>query len=91
MQDRTYQQAIEELRDRISGDFQSSVNHMLLHRTSATDATLNIKDENVRTIITDALIAGQIITLLTLMRDLSLLDETQHHEFISYVLRSLTS
>ncbi|GCE06651.1 hypothetical protein [Dictyobacter aurantiacus] len=91
MQDRTYQQAIEDLRDRISDDFQSSVNHMLVHRTTATDATLNIQDEGVRTVVTDALIAGQILTLLTLMRDLCMVDEEQHREFTAYLLRSLTS
>lgn len=91
MQDKTFQQAMEDLRDRISSDFQSSVNHMLLHRTTATDATLDIKDENVRTVVTDALIAGQIMTLLTLMKDLRLLDDAQHSEFTSYLLRSLTS
>ncbi|GLV59954.1 hypothetical protein KDH_67780 [Dictyobacter sp. S3.2.2.5] len=91
MQDRTYQQAIEDLRDKISGDFQSSVNHMLVHRTTATDATLNIQDESVRTVVTDALIAGQILTLLTLMRDLRMVDEEQHREFTAYLLRSLTS
>ncbi|GHO88012.1 hypothetical protein [Dictyobacter formicarum] len=91
MQDKTFQQAIDDLRDRLSSDFQSSINHMLLHRTTASDATLDIKDENVRMVVTDALIAGQIMTLLTLMKDMCLLDEAQHREFTTYLLRTLTS
>ena len=91
MQDKSFQQAMQELQDRISGDLQESVRTMLLHGTTATSATLNIKDETIRAVVTDAIIINQIIALLTLMKDLSLLDEAQHKELTTYLGRSLHS
>ncbi|MBO0783350.1 MAG: hypothetical protein J2P37_31440 [Ktedonobacteraceae bacterium] len=64
---------------------------MLLHHTTATSATLDIHDESMRTVVTSELITGQIITLLALMRDLGLLDETQYGEFTTYLQHALAS
>ncbi|MBE3558755.1 MAG: hypothetical protein IMW89_05940 [Ktedonobacteraceae bacterium] len=91
MQDKSFLQAIQDLQDRISDNFYESVQHMLLHRTSAVDATLSIEDEKMRTIITNALIVAQIITLLALMRDLHFLGETQYKEFRSYLLQAFAA
>jgi hypothetical protein len=91
MQDKTFLQAVQELQDRIYNDFQISISHMLMNRTTATDATIDIKDKNERAVVTSALITGQIISLLTLMRDLRILDEVQYDEFTTYLHRSLTS
>lgn len=91
MQDKSFLQAMQDLQDRISSDFQGSISHMLLHQATTADATSNIKDEKMRAAITNVLICGQIISLLGLMRDLHLLDKAQYDEFTTYLLRTLTS
>lgn len=91
MQDKSFLQAIQELQDRITGNFQESIGRMLLYHTTAGNATADIKDEKVRMVVTNVLIAGQIISLLTLMRDMRLLDEGQCNEFITYLLSALTA
>jgi hypothetical protein len=91
MQDKTFLQAIQDLENRIVGNFQESINHMILHRTTAVNATVDIKDEKMRAVVINALICGQIIALLTLMRDLRILDSSQYDEFTTYLQRSLTS
>jgi predicted metalloenzyme YecM len=91
VQDKSFQQAIQDLQDRISSNFQTAINHMLLHGTTATNATLDIKDEKMRAAVTDMLISGQIMALLTLMRDLQILDKAHHDEFIKYLLSCLSS
>jgi hypothetical protein len=89
MQDKSFLQAMEDLQDRISSNFQESVNHMLVHRTSAADATSDIKDEKVRAAVASALISGQITSLLALMRDLRMLDKAQYDEFTTYLQQAL--
>jgi hypothetical protein len=91
MHDKSFLQAMQDLQDRISNNFHGSVSHMLLHSTTAADATSNIQDEKMRSAITNVLVCGQIISLLALMRDLNLLDKTQYDEFTTYLLRTLTS
>ena len=88
IQDKSFQQALQDLQDRIAKDFQASINHMLVHRTSVAHATVAIEDENVRALVSDMLMTGQIVTLLGLLKDLSLLDEGQYKEFTAYLLRS---
>ena len=85
MQDKSYQQALQ---DRIEKDFQGSINHMLLHHTDVTNATETIKDEKVRSLVYDMLMTGQIVALLGLLKDLSLLDAWQYNEMTAYLLRS---
>jgi hypothetical protein len=89
MQDKSFLQAIEDLQDRISSNFQDAIGHMLAHGTTVAKATLDIKDEKMRAVVTDMLITGQIIALLTLMRELRMLDEAQYDEFTTYLLHSL--
>jgi hypothetical protein len=91
MQDKSFLQAIDDLQDRISSNFQESVNHMLAHRTTAADATSDIKDEKVRAAVTSALISGQITSLLALMRDMRILDAAQYDEFTTYLRQALTA
>ncbi len=91
MQDKSFLQAIEDLQDRISSHLQDAVGHMLAHRTTVAKATLDIKDEKMRAVVTDMLITGQIIALLTLMRELRMLDEAQYDEFTTYLLHSFGS
>ncbi len=91
MQDKSFLQATQDLQDRITDTFHESINHMLLHRATATNATEDIQDEKMRAVVTDELITGQIIALLSLMRDLRLLDGGQYDEFTAYLLRSLAS
>jgi len=91
MQDKSFLQAVQDLQDRVSSNFQASMNHMLLYRTTATDATLNIEDEKVRAVVTNELITDQLIALLTLMKDLRMLNKEQYNEFIAYLLRALAS
>jgi len=90
MQDKSFLQAIEDLQDRISSNFQGAIGHMLVHQTTVAKATLGIKDEKMRAMVTNMLITSQIIALLTLMRELGILDEAQYDEFTRYLLHSLT-
>ena len=90
MQDRTYLQAIQDLQDRLSSDFQKTLGHMLVHRTTVAKASSNIEDEKVRALVKNTLITGQMIALLTLMKDMGILDETQYDEFTAYLIHALT-
>lgn len=89
MQDKSYQQAIQDLQDRLSSHFLDVIAHMLTHRTTVSKATLNIQDENVRAVVKNTLITGQMIALLTLMKEMGILDETQYEEFTAYLMHSL--
>ncbi len=91
MPDRSFSQALHDLQERISGHVQEATYRMLLQRVTATSATLNIQDENMRTIVTNELITGQIIAALALMRDMGFLDETHYSEFATYLRHALTS
>ena len=89
MQDKSFLQAMQDLQDRVSNNFLDTINHMLIHRT--TNATLNIQDEKMRAVVKNTLITGQIIALLTLMKEMGILDETQYDEFTAYLMHSLTN
>jgi hypothetical protein len=91
VQDKSFLQATQDLQDRLTDNFHESINHMLLHRATVTNATVDIQDEKMRAIVTSELITGQIIALLSLMRDLRLLDGAQYDEFTTYLLHSLVS
>jgi hypothetical protein len=91
MQDKSFLQAVEDLHSDLSNDFQDTIHTMLERRTTVTKATSDIEDKKVRTIVTKTLIVGQIITLLTLLKNLRILDEAQHHEFKTYLIDSLSS
>ena len=90
MQDKSYLQAIQDLQDRLSSDFQKTLGHMLAHRTTVAKASSNIEDEKVRALVKNTLITGQMIALLTLMKDMGILDETQYDEFTAYLMHALT-
>ncbi|GER92104.1 hypothetical protein KDW_62660 [Dictyobacter vulcani] len=91
MQDKTFSQAVQDLQERISSNLEDSMNHMLLHRTTASDATLEIQDDKVREVVTNELITDQLIALLSLMRDLRMLDKEQYDEFTDYLQRALAA
>ena len=90
MQDKSFVQAIQDLQDRLSSDFQNTLSHMLVHRTTVAKASSNIQDEKVRAIVKNTLITGQMITLLTLIKEMGILNETQYDEFAAYLMQSLT-
>jgi hypothetical protein len=90
MQDKSFLQAIQDLQDRLSGDIQKTLGHMLVHRTTVAQATLNIQDEKVRAIVKNTLITDQMIALLILMKEMGILDKTQYDEFTAYLMQSLT-
>lgn len=91
MQDKTFSQAMLDLEERVSSHSQEAMYRMLLQRTTATVATVDIADEKMRTIVTNELIHGQINALLALLRDLHVLDEGQYAEFTAYLRRALAS
>jgi hypothetical protein len=90
MQDKSYLQAIQDLQDRFSNHYLDTIGSMLVHGTTVSKATLNIRDENEREVVKNTLITGQIIALLALMKEMGILDETQYDEFRAYLMRSLT-
>jgi len=63
---------------------------MLTHRTPVSQAILNIQDEKVRAVVKNTLITGQMVALLSLMKELGILDESQYDEFRAYLMHSLT-
>jgi hypothetical protein len=89
MQDRTFLQAIQDLHGKLSNEFQETLCHMLQNPTTVTKATSEIKDESLRSIVAKTLIVGQIITLLTLMKSMRIVNEAQHNEFTTYLMHSL--
>ena len=91
MQDKSFLQAVEDLHSNLSDDFQDTIHTMLKQRTTVTKATSDIEDKKVRAIVTKTLIVGQIITLLTLLKNLRVLDHAQYHEFKTYLIHSLSS
>lgn len=90
MQDKSYQQAIQDLQDRLSNHFLDTLGHMLLNGTTVSKATLNIQDESERAVVKNTLITGQIIALLTLMKEMGILDETRYDEFRAYLMDALS-
>jgi Pyruvate/2-oxoacid:ferredoxin oxidoreductase gamma subunit len=91
MQDKSFRQALLDVENRIAKDFHASINSMLLHQTNVTHATRAIEDENVRALVTNMIMTGQIVVLLGLLKDLHLLDEVQYNELTAYLLRSARS
>jgi hypothetical protein len=91
MQDKSYQQAIQDLQDRLSSHSLEAIAHMLTHRTTVSKATLNIQDEPMRAVVKNTLITGQMVALLTLMKEMGILDQTHYEEFRAYLMHSLRS
>lgn len=86
MQDKSFLQA---MREKVSNQIEEAIHRMLLNRTTATRATTAIPDESLRAVVTGELITGQIIALLTLLKEGGLLDETQYGEFTAYLRQTL--
>lgn len=86
MQDKSFLQAMHE---KVSSHIEEAIERMLLDRTTATHATTVIRDESMRAAVTGELITGQIVALLTLLREGGLLDETQYSEFTAYLRQAL--
>ena len=90
VQDKSFAEALQDLQDRLSSDFQKTLGHMLVHRTTVAEATLNIQDEKMRAIVKNTLITGQMLALLILMKEMGILGETHYDEFAAYLMQSLT-
>ena len=90
MQDKTFVQAVQELHGKLSHEFQHTLSHMLQYNTTVTKATSDIADENLRSIVSKTLIVGQMISLLSLMKSMRILNDAQHDEFTSYLMDSLS-
>ena len=90
MQDKSYLQAIQDLQNRLSSHSLETIAHMLTHRTTVSQATFNIQDERMRAVVKNTLMTGQMVALLTLMKEMGILDETHYEEFRAYLMHSLT-
>lgn len=90
MQDKSFQQAIQELQDKLVGNFQDTISRMSKQRTTVREATAGIQDERVRTVVASVLIRGQMIALFTLMRDMQFLDDAQYNELTEFLMNSIT-
>jgi hypothetical protein len=88
MQDKSFQQAIQELHSNLSNGFQDALCRMISYRTTVANATSDIQDEKVRTVVTKTLIVGQITVLLAMMRDMHMLDDMQYNEFVAYLMQT---
>jgi hypothetical protein len=88
MQDKSFQEAIQELHSNLSTSFQGALYRMISYRTTVTNATSEIQDEKVRTVVTKTLIVGQITTLLALLKDMHMLDDMQYNEFVAYLMQT---
>ena len=89
MQDKSFQQAIQDLQDRLVGNFQDTVSRMTKQRTTVREATSDIQDEWVRTVVANTLIRGQMIALFTLMKDMQILNDEQYNELTEYLMNSI--
>ena len=78
MQDKTFLQAVQDLHGKLANEFQDTLCHMLQYQTTVTKATSDIEDENLRAIVAKTRIVGQIITLLSLMKSMRILNDAQH-------------
>jgi hypothetical protein len=90
MQDKTFLQAVQDLHGKLANEFQDTLCHMLQYPTTVTNATSDIEDGKLRSIVAKTLIVGQIITLLTVLKNLRILTEAQHHEFTTYLMHTLS-
>ena len=90
MQDKTFLQAVQDLHGKLSHEFQDTLCHMLQHHTTVTKATSDIEDDHLRSIVSKTLIVGQMITLLSLMKSMRILNDAQHDEFTTYLMDSLS-
>lgn len=88
MQDKNFRQAVQDLQGRLVSSFQDALCHMIEYRTTVTSATSGIQDENIRAVVTETLIAGQIIALLDVLKDVQILSDAQHHELTAYIMHS---
>jgi len=88
MQDKSFSQA---MREKVSRYIEETVQRMLQDRTTATHATTAIQNECMRAVVTSELITGQIIALLTLLKEGGILDDTQYNEFATYLRQTLAS
>lgn len=79
---------MQDLQGEIAANCWGSINHMLLHHTTATNAARDIQDDNMRDVVTNELIVGQIIALLTFLKDLRLIDKAKCDEFTAYLQRN---
>lgn len=88
MQDKSFSQA---MREKVSQYIEDAVQCMLQDRTTATHATTAIQNESMRAVVTSELITGQIIALLTLLKEGGILDDVQYSEFATYLRQALAS
>jgi hypothetical protein len=88
MQDKSFQQAVQELQGSLSNGFQDALCRMISYRTTVTNATSDIQDEKVRTMVTKTLIVGQMTVLLAMMRDMQMLNDVQYNEFVAYLMQT---
>jgi hypothetical protein len=88
MQDKSFQQAIQELHSSLSDGFQDALCRMISYRTTVADAAADIQDEKVRTVVTKTLIVGQINVLLAMMREMQILNDAQYDEFTAYLMQT---
>jgi len=91
VQDKSFVQALQELQDRLASDYEKTLGHMLVHRTTVGEASLHIQDEKVRAVVTHTLLTSQMMALLALMKDLGMLGERHYEECAAYLLQALLS
>jgi hypothetical protein len=91
MQGKSFLQAMQDVQERISYQVNETIQRMLLYRMTATHASVFIGDESMRALVTNELLASQIVALLSFLRDGGVLDEAQYGEFAAYLQRSLLS
>jgi hypothetical protein len=89
MQDKSFRQAMEEWQSRLNSSFENTIYYMLRQRTTVTQATQDIADQRMQAIITRILLVGQIITLLTLIKEMQIINEAQYNELTDYLGHSL--
>src|SRR5947209_12542171 len=89
MHDKSFQQAMVEWQSKLNNSFENTIYHMIKQRTTVTQATQEIQDEKVRAIVTRMLIVGQVMTLLTLIKEMQIINEAQYNEFTAYLGHSL--
>jgi len=86
MQDKTFQQAIQDLQGKMINDVHDTVYRMIEHPTTVAHACAGIQDERTRPFVHKTLIVGQLVTLLDMMKYMQLINECQYNEFVAYLM-----
>ncbi len=87
MQDRSFQEAMQDLQDQFAGDIQEHVRHRLSALTGHTAASLvtDIENTHMQSAVLDVLRLLKIVAFLDTLGSMDLLNEAELQELKAYI------